>query len=293
MENKNRNYVLYLWMLPALLWVSIIIIYPLGSTIYTSFFHWKGQGFAMRFVGLQNYVEVFNNMRFVNALKNNMIWLILYLVVPVLLGFFLAMLLNTGLRGETIFKSIFYFPGVISFVAVGIVFSLIYTNRNGMLNELLKFMNLDSLTTSWLASKIFALPVIVLASSWQYSGFCMVLFLAGLQQVPQELIEASEIDGANFFQRLRFIILPTIRPVTSIVILITIINSIRIFDLVLVMTGGGPGQMTEVIGLLMYRETFTNQSWGIGATYGVVMLTLIAIPSLLYVKNMLKKEEKY
>jgi len=293
MENKNRNYILYLWMLPALLWVSIVIIYPLGATIYTSFFHWKGQGFSMRFVGLQNYIGIFNDMRFVNALKNNMIWLILYLIVPVLLGFFLAVLLNTGLKGETTFKSIFYFPGVISFVAVGIVFSLIYTNRNGMLNELLKFMNLDSLTTSWLASKIFALPAIVLASSWQYSGFCMVLFLAGLQQVSEELIEASEIDGANFFQRLRFIILPAIRPVTSIVLLITIINSIRIFDLVLVMTGGGPGHMTEVIGLLMYKTSFTNQSWGKGATYGVIMLILIAIPSILYVRNMLKKEEKY
>lgn len=292
-KNFNNSFLLYLWMVPAFLWIGMVVVYPLLGTIFTSFFYWKGRGLSMYFIGFHNYINIFNDLRFINALKNNIIWLILYSCVPVLLGFCLALLLNTNLKGQNFFKSVYYFPGVISFVAAGIIFSLIYNNRNGLINEFLRLIKLDPLASNWLASKVFAIPAIVLASSWQYIGFCMVLFLAGLQQVPLELIEAAEIDGANFFQRLRYIILPTIRPITSVVILITIINSIRIFDLVLVMTQGGPGEMTEVVGLLMYKKTFTNLMWGEGSAYGVVLLLLVATPSILYVRDMLRKEEKF
>jgi raffinose/stachyose/melibiose transport system permease protein len=287
---EKRPAVLYLMMLPAFLIVCSIIVFPLLSTIYTSFFYWKGQGFAMSFVGFENYANIFGDPRFLNAIKNNVLWLAMYLVVPVLIGFVLAVLLNTDVRGQNTFKSIFYFPGVISFIATGIIFSLIFNNRSGLINEALRSIGLEGLATSWLSSRFFALPSIVVASSWQYVGFCMVLFLAALQQVPRELVEAADMDGARFHQKIISIILPAIRPVTTVIIVITIINSIRVFDLVFVMTGGGPANMTEVVGLLMYQKSFTNLLWGEGSSYGVIMLLMTSIPALLYVRTMLKRE---
>jgi raffinose/stachyose/melibiose transport system permease protein len=287
---QRRTAVLYLMMLPAMLIVFSIVVFPLLSTIYTSFFYWKGQGFSMRFVGLENYQKIFTDARFLNALKNNILWLLMYLVVPVLVGFALAMLLNTDVPGQNAFKSFYYFPGVISFIATGIIFSLIF-HRNGLINQVLRLIHLDALTAAWLSSRFVALPAIAIASSWQYVGFCMVLFLAAIQQVPPELIEAADMDGAGMPSKILKIILPYIRPVTTVVIVITIINSIRVFDLVYVMTGGGPAGMTEVIGLLMYQKSFTDLLWGEGASYGVIMLLLTSIPAVLYVRTMLKNEE--
>ena len=278
-------------MVPAMLIVCSIIVFPLLSTIYTSFFYWKGQGFSMRFVGIDNYLKIFSDERFLNAIKNNILWLLMYLVVPVLTGFALAMLLNTDVPGQNVFKSIFYFPGVISFIATGIIFSLVFHSRNGLINVVLRGIGLDFLAVSWLSSPFFALPAIVVASSWQYVGFCMVLFLAAIQQVPAEHIEAADMDGAVLRQKILHIILPWIRPVTTVVLVITVINSIRVFDLVFVMTGGGPANMTEVIGLLMYQKSFTDLLWGEGSSYGVIMLLLTSIPAVLYVRTMLKREE--
>jgi raffinose/stachyose/melibiose transport system permease protein len=287
---ERRPATLYLMMLPALLIVCSIIVFPLLSTLYTSFFYWKGQGFSMRFVGLDNYRAIFADPRFLNAIKNNIIWLVLSLIIPVLCGFVLAMLLNTDVSGQNIFKAIFYFPGVISFVSTGIIFSLIYYNKSGLLNTVLRLLGLKALAMNWLASPWTALPAVVLASSWQYIGFCMVLFLAAVQQVPIELLEAADMDGARILRKVRSIIVPIIKPVTAVVIIITMINAMRVFDLIYIMTAGGPANMTEVIGLLMYQKSFTDLLWGIGASYGVIMLIMTSIPAILYVRMMLRGE---
>jgi ABC-type sugar transport system permease subunit len=291
MINKKEKIVLYSMMIPGMLAIISIIAYPLFSTVYSSFFRWKGLGFDMEFNGIRNYIKIFNDTRFIHALQNNVFWLVLYLIIPVLLGFILALLLNTSIRGQNFFKSVYYLPAVISYAVIGVIWAVMLNSQDGMINTVLRFLHLDFLAINWLAARETAIPALVIASSWQYTGFCMILFLAGLQQVPAPLIDAAEVDGASFYQKVLHIILPCIKPVTTVVILITIINSFRLFDLVYLISWGGPNRMTEVIAFVMYQESFEKQAWGMGNTYAVVLLVLTAGASILYVRQMLKKEE--
>jgi ABC-type sugar transport system permease subunit len=279
--------------LPGLLLAGSIIVYPLIQVIITSFFKWQGLGYQMEFVGFNNYIKIFNDDRFLQSLENNVLWLLMYLILPVLSGFLLALLLNTNIRGENAFKSIYYIPAVISFSVIGVIWGIMYDNAHGMINEFLSLINLDFLKNNWLGTRSLALPSVVVASSWQYTGFCMVLFLSALQQVPKDQIDAADVDGAKFYQKVLHIILPNIKPVTIVILMVTIINSFRIFALIYIITEGGPMRATDVIGFVMYQETFGAKQWGIGSCYAVILLLLTALPAAFYVRQMLTREEIY
>jgi len=292
-HNYRKNLPLYFMVSPAFIMILILILFPIIFTFISSFYSWRGIGFEMKFAGFQNYIYMFKDARFLNALKNNLIWIIMYLIIPTGGGFFLALMLNTNLKGQTFFKAVFYMPGVISFVVVGIIFSLIFNSTHGMINEVLKAIHLDFLTQSWLGSPALALPSVIIASSWQYVGFCMVIYLAGIQAIPQEVLEAADVDGIKFYQKVIHIIIPLLKPVNIVVIMITLINSIRVFDLVYVMTRGGPYNASETIGFLMYKVSFGSLLWGEGGAYGVFIFLLTSIPAIIYVRHMLKSETSY
>jgi ABC-type sugar transport system permease subunit len=288
---KNFSFIVLLT--PAFFMILLVILFPIVFTFFTSLFSWRGIGFEMKFIGLQNYFSMFKDPRLLNALKNNVIWIIMYLILPTVGGFILALMLNTNLKGQTFFKVVFYLPGVISFVVVGIIFSLIFNSSHGMLNETLKALNLDFLAKKWLSSEILALPCVIIASSWQYIGFCMILYLAGMQAIPSEVLEAADVDGVKFYQKIFHIIIPLLKPVNIVVVMITLINSIRVFDLIYVMTRGGPYNSSETIGFLMYKVAFERLLWGEGSAYGVLIFLLTAIPGIIYVRYMLADETKY
>jgi len=291
---KNlKNAPLYSMVTPALFMVALTIIFPLGFTFYISFFRWRGIGFDMEFAGLKNYISMFTDPRFWSAAQNNVIWIALYLIIPLAIGFILALLLNSRIRGLTVFKTIYYLPGVISFVVVGMIFRLIFFGKYGMLNEVLNRLNLGFLTNQWLGSRFLGIFSILIASSWQYIGFCMILFLAGMQTLSKEVLEASEIDGAKFYQKVFHVIIPLLKPVSIVVVMITLINSIRVFDLIYVMTYGGPLQSTETIGFLMYEKSFRQHVFGEGAAYGVFMFLLTVVPAIIYVRRMIRSEIEY
>lgn len=290
---RSKNLPLYILVVPALFMVALTIFFPLGFTFFISLFRWRGIGFDMKFTGIKNFITMFSDPRFLNAAENNVIWIVLYLLIPVILGFVLALILNTNLKGLTVFKVIYYLPGVISFVVVGMIFRLIFFGNHGMLNEVLNSLNLSFLTNQWLGSRLLGLPSILIASSWQYIGFCMILFLAGMQTLPKEALEASEIDGAKFYQKVFHVIIPLLKPVNIVVIMVTLINSIRVFDLIYVITYGGPLQATETIGFLMYEKSFRQHMFGEGAAYGVFIFLLTVIPAIIYVRNMLRSEIEY
>lgn len=290
---RKGTYKRYLLILPAGLLFLSMVIFPIIFTFYSSFHSWRGLGFDMNFVGFNNYLIVFKDQRFINALENNLIWMVAFIVFPVFFGFILALILNTKLKGENFFKVLFYFPGVISFIVIGIIFSMIFNSAHGMINEFLRAIGLGKFALSWLNSRFLGLFSVIIAGSWQYIGFCMILFLVGLKNIPLDVIEAAEIDGVNFFQKVIHIIIPILRPVTTIVIGLTIINSIRVFDMVYAMTRGGPSQSTEVLGLLMYNKAFSGQQWGLGATYGVIMFLLTSVLGISYIYQMTKKEISY
>lgn len=285
---KNSSLIL---LIPGFFMIFLIIFFPLAFTFYISFFRWRGEGFKMYFIGFQNYIDMFRDARVLNALVNNIFWLILYLIIPLIGGFILALLLNSNLKGLTVFKTIFYLPGVISFVVIGVIFRLIYNPSHGLINEILGFLHLGFLARPWLGSRFVGLLSVVLASSWQYIGFCMILFLAGMQNLPVEVFEAAEIDGVKFYQKVFHLIIPLLKPVSIVVVIMTIIRSIKVFDLIYIMTGGGPLYATETIGFLMYGKAFQEHMYGEGAAYGVIIFLLTTIPSIIYVRHMLKTEE--
>ena len=290
---KKQVYRRYLLILPGGLLFLSMVLFPIFFTIYASFFRWKGVGFEMNFIGLKNYISIFSDPRFINALENNFIWMAGFILLPVAFGFILALVLNTGLKGENVFKAAYYFPGVISFVVIGIIFTLIFNNSHGMLNEFLRTIGLDRLALPWLGSRFLGIFSLIIAGSWQYLGFCMVLFLAGLRNIPLDILEAADIDGVNYFQKVFHMIIPMLRPVTTVVVGLSLINSIRVFGLVYVMTKGRPGYSTEVIGLLMYNKAFVEQRWGLGSSYGVIMFIMTSVFGLLYINQMMRGEIKY
>ena len=280
----------YLMILPAGLVYLSMVLFPIGFTFYASVCSWKGAGFEMKYIGLYNYIHIFKEPRFLTALENNFIWMFAYLIIPVLFGFIIALILTNGLRGENLFKAGFYIPGVISFIVIGLMFTFVFDSTNGMINDFLKVIGLGKFALPWLGTRSLGLFSVIMAGSWQYVGFCMVVFLAGLRNIPLDVLEAADIDGANYFQKVIHIMIPLLRPVITVVVGITIINSVRIFDVVYTMTKGGPANSTEVLGLLMYSKAFQDQQWGIGSAYGVIMFIMTSVFGLTYIKQMIRAE---
>lgn len=293
---KSKNFIRkinigpVLFSLPALLIFLSMIVYPMGFTIFISFFNWRGVGQERTFVGIKNYITILSDPRTWNALTNNIIWMILLLIVPTVLGFLIAILVDKNIKGEWFFKSAFYIPGVISLVAGGIIFSLIFKGQGGLINEILGWFSSD-LSIELLNNPTFAIYTTIVAGIWQQTGFCMVLFLAGLRGISIELLEASYIDGANSFGSTRYIVIPLLVPVISIVVIFNILVALKSFDLVYIMTKGGPVNSSEVLGFLMYHTAFTKQLWGEASVLGIIIFILTSIFGIFYVRTISRLEK--
>lgn len=289
---RQRLLVPTVFLFPSLL---IYAIFVLGTMIYSfvlSFTNWDGISRTFNFIGLVNYIKLFNDTEFYNALKNNLIWVVISLILPMFLGLLLAVLIDRQIRGENIFKSIFYLPMTISFVVIAVIWSWVYEPNLGILNISLRAVGLGFLSKAWLANQSTALFSIIIAASWQCTGYSMVLFLAGLRNIPPELIEAAELDGASSWQSFWHVIYPMLRSVRTIVIATIIINSFRVFDLVFAMTKGGPGTASSVLAMFMYREGFLKYRMSYGSAIAVMQFFIILIIMIVYLWRSMKAEEE-
>lgn len=281
----------YLFLIPSLFFFLFFVVYPTIDSVYISFHRWDGISPIMKFVGLTNYKKLFfDDPYFLNALKNNIIWTVIFLIFPTSLGLFIAMMVNENIRGENVFKAIIYFPMTLSFIVVGLIWTWIYEPRLGILNNFLKTIGLDSLAKPWLGSRQIVLYAVIIAASWPHTAFCMVVFLAGLRAIPVEAIEAAKIDGASTWQSFRHIILPLLRPALTIVIALTIIVSSKVFDIVYLMTMGGPARSSEVLALYMYLTSFLQYRRGYGCAIAVVIFLVVFSVAVPYIKRMTEKE---
>jgi raffinose/stachyose/melibiose transport system permease protein len=186
----------------------------------------------------------------------------------------LALGLNRGLVGRNLFRSVFYLPAVFASITVAAMWRWIYAPSIGAVDQALSLLGLGSWSHEWLGDPNIALYSVFVAAIWQGIGFNMVLFLAGLQTVPQELVEAAQIDGANVWQRFLAVTMPALRPTTVVVVILTIINSLKVFDLIVGMTGGGPAQATQVLALWSYTQSFSNHNFGLGGATATVLLVI-------------------
>ncbi len=269
----------------------LMSLFPIGYTLYTSFFRWGGVGLPMRYLGLGNYIELFSDKRFLIALKNNAIWMIFSITIPIIIGFIVAYLLDKNIRGENFFKSIIYYPGVISFIISGTIFSLIFNLNHGLVNEILRLLNLEFLAVNWLGNYGSAMVVMMIVVTWQAVGFYMLVFLAALRNIPKDIIESAEVDGSSPFRIVFKIIIPLMKPVTTVLIATALINSVKMFDIVFAMTKGGPSFKTTVLAMEMWNVSFAGGRWGIGSAYGIVIFVITSSLGFFYINRMMKGDK--
>ena len=272
-----------------LIFYTIWVIGPTIYTFYLSLTEWDGLT-DPSFIGITNYLDLFNDSIFYTSLVNNFIWLFIFLLIPVVLGLFLAILLSKKIRWAKGFKAAIYSPMILAPVVIGLIWSWIYHPKAGILNNTLTYVGLDFLTRGWLSDPGTALYAVIGAAVWRHTGYVMLLFLAGLTSIPPTLIEAARIDGATAWQRFRYIILPLLKPATVIVLVITMIQSLRAFDFVNIMTRGGPFNSTNVLANYMYTEAFRNYEMGYGAAIAVILFIIMFVFIFFYLRRIREEE---
>lgn len=292
---KHRRFVKALpYLIPGVGLYAFFIAYPMLDSIRLSFFRWSGfRTEEPVFVGLENYVRLFTqDPVFWRAFVNSVIWVVLSLLIPMVGGLILAMGLNQKLVGRNLMRSIIYIPSVFASITVAAMWRWIYNPTLGLVNQVLESIGLGSWAQTWLGDPKIAIYSVFVASVWQAVGFPMILFLAGLQSVPPELVDAAKIDGANAWQVFRNVTLPALRPTTIVVVILTIINSLKVFDLIVGMTGGGPAQSTQVLALWSYTQSFSNNRFGDGGAVATVLLIVSLCLVIPYMAWSMRGERK-
>jgi raffinose/stachyose/melibiose transport system permease protein len=277
----------WVFLAPALTIYVVVVVYPMAYSAYLSFFKWDGVSPTKQFVGFQNYISLLlTDQVFWIALRNNAIWLVAALLLPTSIGLGLAVLLNRKFRGSNIFRSVFYFPAILSLAVVGLIWNWIYLPDVGLINQTLSALGLKALQHNWLADPNFALYAVMLAAAWNAAGLPMLLFLAGLQTINPEVLEAAQVDGAGAIRRFLFITFPLLRETTLIVLAITAINSLKVYDIIYAMTYGGPANKTQVLSTWMYFLTYNYNSVGQGTAIAVILFLLTLIFAIPYIRMM-------
>ena len=273
---RGERLIAILLIVPSALLIGLFVYAFIAYTGFVSLTAWRGIVPDYTFVGLQQYRQLFELERFQADLSNTVRFTGLFLTASIVLGFGAALLLDQRLRGTIFFQNVFLFPLAISFVVTGTVWRWVF-NPNYGINLLFDRAGLGFLKSDWLTNVDTALYAVAIAAVWQMSGFCMAMFLAGLRSIPEELREAAQVDGATWLQTLRHIVLPLLSPILLAAVIILGHISLKIFDLVFVMTFGGPGFATDMPGLHMFIATFRQNLYARGAAIATVLLLMVAV----------------
>jgi raffinose/stachyose/melibiose transport system permease protein len=255
---------------PALLIYLVFAILPILQSFYYSLMEWNGFS-AMKFVGLDNFVQLFQDSLFWNSVKNNIYVVLASVFGQVPIALFIALLLNRKIKGLKIFRTIGFLPVVLSTVVISLTWSLIFNSEQGLINELLRAVGLDFLAQNWLGDTKFSMISVLVVVIWQFVGLYLIIFLAALQNVPQEVLEAAKIDGASEWTTTWKITIPMIWDTIIVAVILAISGSLKTFDLIYVMTHGGPAHSTDVMALYMFNETFSKLQYGYGSAVSVVI----------------------
>lgn len=286
MKNHRSSRTAILYILPAFLIVVCMVFLPIVLNLYNSLFRWNSFDAGRTFVGLEYYIRLFKDPVFYIALKNNALYAIISLIFQVGLGIIIAAILEDKLirRFQPFFRTVFFIPSVISIAVVGLLWQLIYNPEIGLVNGALEAIGLSEWTHSWLGDSKTAIYAVVAVSQWQYTGYITMLFLIAMQKIPYEYYEAAMIDGASKIKTFFHITLPQIKEMILVGSVITVIGAFKVFDEVYVMTFGGPGRSTEVLGTMLYRSAFRNDEMGYASTIGTVIFVITLTLSLVQMK---------
>ena len=272
------------FILPNFIGFALLTLVPVVVLFYMSFTNWNVFGKA-DWVGLANFQRLLGDGSFRISVLNTLYYSLMHIPATIVVSLGLALLLNNKLRGVAFFRTAAFFPYITSIVAIAVVWNLLFSPDYGPINQFLRAIGVDN-PPGWLTSTTWAMPAVVIVSVWRDMGYYMILFLAGLQTVPRELHEAARVDGANVWQRFVNVTLPCLRPTMFFVIVILTINSFKIFDLILVMTNGGPGQATLVMSQFIYRKGFEESQFGYASAAAVALFFMcIAVTIIQFLIN--------
>jgi multiple sugar transport system permease protein len=279
----RRNWIAYLFLAPGLIHFAIFTLFAVGFAFYISFHEWNIIQSDKPFVGLENYIRLFEDARFHRAVANTLIFLV---GVPLNLasGLIVALLLNTKVRGQGIFRTMYYLPVVTPLVVSSIIWKWVYQGDYGLLNYYLLKLGIIQEKIVWLADPDLALPALIIMGIWGGTGSTMVIYLAGLQSIPEEMYDAAKVDGANSLQRLMHITIPLLSPTTFFLFVTSVIGTFQIFTQVYIMTNGGPLNRTTTIGYYLYIQGFRQLEMGYATAMAFALFAMIFVFTLLQMK---------
>lgn len=273
----------WLFVLPCFIFFIIFVFLPILMGFFYSFTNYTGLSRSMDFVGLKNYINLFKDRYFIGAIKNNIIYSVLFSISTMVLALIVSVLLNKAFIGKAYFKIAFFLPYLTSMVSVALIWKMIFNPYGGPLNTFLEFIGISN-PPKWLASSDWALYAVIIVAVWKDMGYYMLIFMAGLQNIPVSLYEAASIDGANEWHAFTRITIPMLSPTIFLNSVILTINSFQVFDLINVMTGGGPGKSTNVLAFRIYEEAFKYGRMGYGSAIAYFLFFVIMILTLIQFK---------
>ncbi len=277
----------WLFVLPILFAFTVVVLVPLVTGIYYSFTEWNGRVDQVpNFVGLKNYISVFKDEGFLNAFIFTTKFTLVSIVIVNVVGFSLALLVTRKLKMSNFMRTIFFMPNLIGGLILGFIWQFIFVGVFQTLGESLNILSLQG----WLSNEKTGFWGLVIILTWQMAGYLMVIYIAALQNIPSELIEAAEIDGASSWERTRHIIIPMVAPAFTISIFLTLANSFKLFDQNLALTNGGPGNSTEMLALNIYKTAFTFTKFGEAQAKSIIFFLVVAVVTLFQVYLGKKKE---
>ncbi|MCP1110546.1 carbohydrate ABC transporter permease [Ohessyouella blattaphilus] len=268
------------FVLPAFIIYAVFVLIPIGYNVLISFFQTDLMS-PSKFVGLKNYENLFHDKTFIGAMKNNILMVIGSLIAHLPLALLFGNILFQKIKGSHFFQTVFFLPSVICGVAVGLTWTFVYNSEFGLLNKLLELIGLGNLQQVWLADKNLALLCIIVVVMWQFVGYHMIIQLAAMRNIPESYYEAARIDGASKWVQFKAITFPLIKPILKVDAVLIITGSLKYYDLVAVMTGGGPNHATELMSTYMFYQGFRTLKYGYSAGIGVILLIMCICSVLL------------
>ena len=281
---KKNNWAAYLFILPLILLSFVMIYYCIIRTVMVSFTDWNGMTDTMNFVGLKNYAKLVKDKTFWTAVVNNIIFFFGTVFVQAAVGFLLAVLLKKKLPGSNVFKAVYFMPIAMATSITTAIFKIIMDPTNGSLNNFLRAIHLDMFAVSWLGDKRYALLSVIIVNIFQWMGFSMITYYAGLMALPDDVYEAAKIDGAGFWRTTVSVTFPMLKGTTNVLLILGIVGSLKTFDIVKLLTAGGPGRSTTVLNTNLYEKAFKDFNAGGAAAIGVAILIIAMIMSFLQIK---------
>ncbi|UFJ39544.1 sugar ABC transporter permease [Brevibacillus humidisoli] len=285
----TRLFLFLMFLLPAILLYIVFMGIPIVESLYYGFFQWDGIS-QKKFIGLHNFMELLSDETFRKAFLNNIYFILFSTFIGLPIIICISFMLSRVRRFRQFYRTGVFLPTILSTAVVGVLWLFIYHPDVGLLNTVLRLLNLDSLTQYWLSDPNWAMISILIANAWQWNGFYIVLILAAILNIPREIDEAADIDGASALHKLRFITLPLIRPVLVVIFMLSVSGSMKALDIVLVMTEGGPFGTTEVMATYMLKKAFQEYQYGYGSAIAVAIFILTLL--FAWVIQLLSRKQK-